>query len=165
MEEKNEVKRSIFRQKIYKEIVENEMVWTMIPDTAFSTYKRGYVLKPKTRLELKEVKDYVTNIILPVLAKGDKFFVEETNVIYEVKEAIRTSKENIIYIVQDYVEEMDDKYKFIEDKTLSCFEEEREKDVLSRKIKELVSEKLDLEEKLLTFRKKKFFGFEYYIKK
>ena len=93
-----EVKKSIFKQSEKKKV-----------------YKKNYYRdgEPYVDYDYETTKEnkFECNLSMPLLQQNDRFYIEEEDKTVTVAKAIRTSKDNVLYICYDNVDEnRDDLY-------------------------------------------------------
>jgi len=96
------VKRSIFKQTTYA--------------NAYYVTGNGEIGKGMSFKELRTEVISDCSLDLPLLDKGDKFYIEEKEIVVIIESVLRTSKDNVLYIVEgnsedDTEEEMSKSYK------------------------------------------------------
>ena len=93
------VNKSIFKINIYE--ITEALEFTLQDDIF---YYSKYCLNKVKRRNLLETKNLCElNISLPILKVGEKFFIEGQNITVIIKEVVRTSEDNILYTVEEYI--------------------------------------------------------------
>ena len=115
-------KRSIFKQKVYAKRYEVRLI-------KYYTYSNcGYNLEyriAESTSDLIEEKEIFTcDLEMPLLEVGDKFYIEELKLLVTIKERYRTSKENVVYFIDN---------KFIEDEQTTASKQDAENLFIQRK--------------------------------
>ena len=101
--EKEIMKHSIFKQDI------KAKRYRIVQDGGMYSYSNGYYKKSIVTgfssevFETREI--FNSNIEMPLLEIGDKFYIEELSKIVHIKDRIRTSKENVLYQIEDEIVE------------------------------------------------------------
>ena len=81
------VKKSIFKQKQFKEICFKDY---------FEDGKPSRYLNSRQE-EINEEYKFECNLVMPLLEIGKIFYIEEDNKLVKIKNVIRTSKDNVLY--------------------------------------------------------------------
>ena len=84
--ENNIVKKSIFKQRVYRNIYGVRLNWDKIPEVAITQHEF-----------IKENEIYICDLEMPTLKVNENFYIEELNQTVTIVEAMRTSKDNILY--------------------------------------------------------------------
>lgn len=117
MEDKS-IKKSIFKRETYIKKYKNKLV-------ADNLHSKMWTLKCLEECELIEnVIIYTLDIPFPLLSKGDKFYIENSDEIIVIKEAIRTSEDGVLYIVEPNIlidEELRSLSETFKDKEIESF--------------------------------------------
>ena len=106
----NEIKRSIFRQKVYAKRYELTKL-DIDRYGVFSGPYTGYkIVKTHANEEIGENKLIEINISMPLLDVGDKFYIEEDglNQLVTITGAYRTSKDAVVYYIEPELIEDDE---------------------------------------------------------
>ena len=104
MEGNKIVKKSIFKQPIYRRLYD----FYINSGTKFNQKTRKYeeLLYPeilKTNEKIREDTIFICDLEMPMLDIGESFYIEKLDKIVEIKERMRTSEENVMYTVEPSV--------------------------------------------------------------
>lgn len=142
--EQDIVKNSIFKQKTFANVY-------------FYHPYDDQIVKTQGKKELKAETLHTCKLAMPLLNKGELFYIEEIDMVVEIKTVVRTSKENVLYIVDSKWE--DDTEENME---ISYKQAQKDKDnYKQRRIKENEKYKKDRYDKE-TFWYKLFHSYEKY---
>jgi hypothetical protein len=81
------VKKSIFKQKQFKETYEKEYDDDSKPNRYIHSKQE----------EIAEEYKFECNLAMPLLKSGESFYIEEDNKLVKIRGIIRTSKDNVLY--------------------------------------------------------------------
>lgn len=97
-------KRSIFKQKVYAKRYEVKFIEHKIPFfrvSGYYDYNYEYKIVESCSNLIEEKEIFICELEMPLLEVGDKFYIEELNKLVTIKERYRTSKENVVYFIDD----------------------------------------------------------------
>lgn len=97
-------KRSIFKQKVYAKRYEVKLIEKTIPFfrvSGYYDYNYEYRIVESCSNFIEEKEIFICDLEMPLLEIGDKFYIEELNKLVTIKERYRTSKENVVYFIDD----------------------------------------------------------------
>ncbi len=106
MDEKQIVKNSIFKQRVFRKEYEfiGRAEYRKDYGSGMWCKNKIYHLQIDEKLiEIKNEEVFRCELEMPILNINEKFYIEEKDVLVTIKEQYRTSKENIIYIVEDKI--------------------------------------------------------------
>jgi hypothetical protein len=97
MEKKLTVKKSIFKQEIYRKI------YNFLSNTCENKYSLYGNYNSYININYEKIKEeeiFTLELEMPLLNEGEEFYIEELNKTVKILKRIRSSKENVCYYVE-----------------------------------------------------------------
>ena len=91
------VKKSIFRQKTYAVRYHLEYMW---PNYVFTRERRAEVSVDSSNNLVSDDEIFVCNLEMPLLEKGEEFYIEEQNLLVKIESRCRSSLGSVTYYVE-----------------------------------------------------------------
>lgn len=87
-----------------KEIIKNSIFKQKICAIGYS-YNSEKIYKTRTNREIREEEIFRCDIAMPLLNVGEEFYIEEMDLLVCINKVVRTSKDNVLYYIQERHEE------------------------------------------------------------
>jgi len=102
VEEKENIKKSIFRQKVYAKRYYVKYHYNNFSGMYDVYYKDiEDIAEDETEELIEEKTIFSCDLSLPLLQCGDKFYIDELDLMVTIQDCYRTSKDEMVYYVED----------------------------------------------------------------